>query len=201
MRTPDQTHLAHFWAEASPIGWSRVANVVSARHGYDLHRTARLQALLSMAMADGFIAGWFQKRQFAFWRPVTAIRNGATDGNPRTEPDPSWLPLRPTPALPDYPSTHSLLGAAAAEILRQFTGTNLFAFCMVSTTSLPAGSARCWDSFTQAELENAESRVLVGFHFRSAITAGVEVGRRLGRFTMRHALLRLDRTGNRTGAY
>ena len=193
VRTPDQTHLAHFWVEASPSGWSRVANVVSARHRYDLHRTARLQALLTMAMADGFIAGWFQKRHFAFWRPVTAIRKGDTDGNRRTEPDPSWQSLRPTPPLPDYPSTHSLLGAAAAEILRRFTGTNRFRFCMVSTTSVPAGSERCWDSFTQAELENAESRVLVGFHFRSAITTGVKVGRQVGQFAEQHALLPLSR--------
>jgi hypothetical protein len=89
-------------------------------------------------------------------------------------------------------STHSLLGAAAAEILRRFTGTNSFGFCMVSTTSVPTGSERCWDSFTQAELENAESRVLVGFHFRSAITTGVKVGRQVGQFAMQHALLPLS---------
>ena len=118
-RTADQTHVAHFWAEPSPSGWSRVGNLVSARFRYDLHRTARLQALLNMAMADGFVIGWYQKRHFASWRPVTAIRKGDTDANPRTAPDPSWLPLRPTPALPDYPSTHSLLGGAAAEILRR----------------------------------------------------------------------------------
>jgi hypothetical protein len=187
-RTPDQTHIAHFWAEPSPSGWSRVGNLVSARYGYDLHRAARLQALLNMAMADGFIVGWYQKRHFAFWRPLTAIRKADTDGNPITEPDPSWLSLRPTPPLPDYPSTHSLLGGAAAEILRRFTGTNGFPFCMTSTTSTPPGTERCWDSFTQAELENAESRVLAGFHFRFAIETGVHVGHKIGSFAMRHAL-------------
>jgi hypothetical protein len=116
---------------------------------------------------------------------------GDTDGNPATTPDPSWMSLRPTPPLPDYPSTHSLLGGAAAEILRRFTGTSRFPFCMVSATSTPSGTQRCWDSFTQAELENAESRVLVGFHFRSAIETGVEVGREVGRFAMRHSLLPL----------
>jgi len=192
-RTPDQTHVAHFWVEPSPSGWSRVGNLVSERYGYDLHRTARLQALLNMAMADGFVVGWFQKRLFAFWRPVTAIRAGDTDGNPRTDRDPSWLPLRPTPPLPDHPSTHSLLGGAAAEILRRFTGTSVFRFCMVSATSTPPGTQRCWRSFTRAELENAESRVLVGFHFRSAIETGVEVGREVGRFAIRHSLLPLHR--------
>jgi hypothetical protein len=194
-RTADQTHMAHFWAEPSASGWSRVGNVVSARHRYDLHRTARLQALLNMAMADGFVVGWFQKRHFAFWRPVTAIRNADTDRNPRTRPDPAWLSLRPTPALPDYPSTHSLLGGAAAEILRRFTGAGTFPFCMISTTSAPAGTQRCWHSFTHAELENAESRVLAGFHFRFAIETGIEVGRKVGQYATLHGLppLRTDR--------
>ena len=58
----------------------------------------------------------------------------------------------------------------------------------VSTTSTPSGTARCWESFTQAERENAESRVLVGFHFRFAIETGIDVGRKVGRFAMRHAL-------------
>jgi hypothetical protein len=147
-----------------------------------------LLALLTMAMADGFIAGWYQKRHYAFWRPVTAIRQAETDGNPATSPDPTWLPLRPTPALPDYPSTHSLLGGAAAEILRSFTGQDRFRFCMTSTTSVPAGAERCWNSFTQAEVENANSRVLVGFHFRFACTTGVEVGRTVGRFAIGHSL-------------
>jgi hypothetical protein len=187
-RTADQTHIAHFWAEASPIGWSRIGNIVSEREGYDLHRTARLLALLNLAMADGFIVGWYQKRHFAFWRPVTAIRKADADGNAATGPDPTWLSLRPTPALPDYPSTHSLLGAAAAEVLRRETGTDRFRFAMGSTTATPAGTERRWASFTQAELENAESRVLVGFHFRFACVTGVQVGRKVGRFAIGHAL-------------
>ncbi len=188
LRTADQTQLAHFWVEGSPVGWSRVGTIVSSRHGYDLHRTARLLALLNMAMADGFVAGWYQKRHFAFWRPVTAIRNAQTDGNPGTSPDPNWLPLRPTPAIPDYPSTHSLLGGAAAEILRRFTGQDHFRFCMTSTTSVPASAERCWNSFTEAELENARSRIAVGFHFRFACTTGVQVGRKVGSFAIRHSL-------------
>ena len=196
LRTADQTELGHFWAEGSPIGWSRVGSIVSSYRGYNLHRTARLLALLNMAMADGFIAGWYEKRHFAFWRPVTAIRKAETDGNPDTSPDQTWLPLRPTPALPDYPSTHSLLGGAAAEILRRFTERDHFRFCMTSTTSVPPGAKRCWRSFTEAELENANSRVVVGFHFRFATTTGVEVGRKVGRYAIRHSLRPLGHEGD-----
>jgi hypothetical protein len=125
---------------------------------------------------------------------VTAIRKADSDGNPSTEPDPSWLSMRPTPRLPDYPSTHSLLGGAAAEILHRFTRTDIFSFCMVSTTSTPLGTERCRETFTQAELENAESRVLAGFHFRFAIETGIGVGRKIGQFATRHALRPLSRS-------
>jgi hypothetical protein len=155
---------------------------VSARYGYDLHRTARLQALLNMAMPDGFVVGWFQKRHFAFWRPVTAIREGDIDGNPKTEPDPSWLSLRPTPALPDYPSTHSLLGGAAAEILRGFTGTSRFPFCMVS------------DDLRTVRDSGAGTHLL---------ETGVKVGRKVGKFALQHSLVPLswhDRRGPRRQA-
>ena len=190
-RTEDQTHTAHFWVEPSPAGWSRMGSLVAAQQGYDLHTTARLLALLNMAMADGFIIGWHQKTHFAFWRPVTAIHQADADGNPATQADTSWLPLRPTPPVPDYPSTHSLLGGAAAEILRQFTGTDAVDLCMASATSTPPGSTRCWHSFTEAELENAESRVLVGFHFRFATVTGIDVGRKVGSFAMSNALVPL----------
>src|SRR5262249_33160559 len=126
VRTPDQTAYAHFWAEASPRGWSRVRNTVSMQLAYDLHKTALLLAMLNTSMMDGFVAGWYWKRYYSFWRPITAIRKADTDGNPDTEPDPTWISLRVTPNTPDHPSTHSILGGAAAEILRQFTGTDYF---------------------------------------------------------------------------
>jgi hypothetical protein len=184
--------------------WQAAADAITAALERD-DRNPRWHVQLALALEglqrweaaagayDGFIVGWYQKRHLAFWRPVTAIRKADTDGNPRTEPDPTWLALRPTPQTPDYPSTHSLLGSAAAEILRRLTGTNAFSFCMASTTSTPPGSERCWRSFTQAELENAESRVLVGFHFRFAIETGVSVGRKVGRHATRHALRPLRR--------
>ena len=188
VRSADQTHLADFWREPSPLGWSRIGTIISEANGYDLHETARLLALLTMGMSDGFVTGWYWKRSHAFWRPVTAIQKADTDGNRHTAKDDTWLPLRPTPPLPDHPSTHSILGSVGAEILRRFTGSDHASFCMTSITALPAGSTRCWDSFTEAELENADSRVMVGFHFRTATDRGIQQGRRIGRYIIRHAL-------------
>ncbi|HUE85713.1 MAG TPA: hypothetical protein VMO26_06510 [Vicinamibacterales bacterium] len=77
-RTQDQTHSAHFWFEASNVGWSRIAAIYTVQNGTSLHETARLFALLNMAMADGYIAGFYWKRTHALWRPITAIRKGDT---------------------------------------------------------------------------------------------------------------------------
>ena len=52
-----------------------------------------------LAMADGAIACWEDKYHWRFWRPVTAIREAANDGNPATDPDPDWTPHR-DPAIP-----------------------------------------------------------------------------------------------------
>src|SRR5262249_2028609 len=186
VRTPDQTAYAHFWAEASPRGWSRVRNTVSMQLAYDLHKTALLLAMLNTSMMDGFVAGWYWKRYYSFWRPITAIRKADTDGNPDTEPDPTWISLRVTPNTPDHPSTHSILGGAAAEILRQFTGTDYFPFCMTSTTAVPAGAVRCWSSFPAAETENGEARIFAGFHFRKAVKNGIRLGRQIGKFASKH---------------
>src|SRR5262245_21935144 len=187
-RTADQTHLAHFWFEAPYDSWSRIAGIVVADKGYDLHQAARLYALVNMAVADGLISGWYWKRHYAFWRPITAVREAAGDGNPNTTEDPAWQPLRATPTHPDHPSTHSVTGGAAAEVLRRLTGSDEHRFCMTTLTAMPPGSIRCYESFSQAQDENSRSRVYAGIHFRSAIQDGDGLGRRIGRFAVAHAL-------------
>jgi PAP2 superfamily len=159
-------------------------NVAVDRH-VGLWDSARLFALLNMAMNDGYIASWHTKFDvYNYWRPVTAIQLAGTDGNPNTQADPTWTPLVTTPPIPDYDSGHSVEGGAAAEVLRRFFGTDHIRFAQCSRT-LPAGQTcadsspvvRSFTSFSQAANENGESRILVGFHFRKVVTAGIEHGR------------------------
>ena len=146
---------------------------------------ARLLGLLNIALTDGYIGAWETKYHHKFWRPVTAIHEAATDGNPDTEADPDWLPLVVTPPLPDHDSGHSVEGGAAAEVLRRFFRTDDIDFKTCSLT-LPDGQQcddavpvlRSYDSFTAAEEENGESRILVGFHFRKAVEDGIAHGNR-----------------------
>ena len=185
-RTEDQTQIARFWVESSPLAWNRLARGVALDRDVGLWESARLFGLLNLAMADGYIGSWFTKFQtYNYWRPVTAIRLAATDGNPATSADADWTPLEPTPPIPDYDSGHSVQGGAAAEALRLFFGTDDVDFTLCSRT-LPAGTCldpvpvtRSYDSFTEAADENGLSRILVGFHFRKAVVEGIAHGRKI----------------------
>jgi hypothetical protein len=194
-RTPDQTQIALFWYESSPVGWNRIARTVSVATGLDLWENARLFALLNLASADGYIAAFDAKYHYNFWRPITAIRLAGTDGNPDTSADAGWTPLLPTPAIPDYPSGHAVQGGAAAEMMKLFFGKDQIAFRTCSTT-LPSGSKcnepsqvlRSFSAFSEAAEENALSRILVGIHFRDAVSEGMEQGRKIAQQTFLHYL-------------
>ena len=184
-RTAEQTEIAHFWVESSPLAWNRIARTVARSERLDLWENARLFGLLNMAMADGYVGSWDTKYHYNYWRPVTAIREAATDGNPRTIADPTWTPLVTTPPIPDYDSAHSVEGGAAAAVLARVLG-NRVSFTACSLT-LPAGGCdspepvlRHFDSFSEAAAENAVSRIYVGFHFRDAVRTGVKHGDRIG---------------------
>ena len=171
--------------------WSRIARVVAQSQNLNSWDTARLLALVDIAMADGFIAGFATKYDFNFWRPVTAIRAGDTDGNDRTVADPNWSTYLNTPAIPDYTSTHSVLGGAASEVLRRFFHDDDIAF--TTTSGVPfAGITRSFNSFSQAARENGKSRIYAGIHFRSAVADGIKQGKKIGRFAFTHTLRPLD---------
>jgi hypothetical protein len=181
-RTPEQSEIAQFWYEDSPIGWNRIARTVVGQRRLDAWETARVLALVNIAMADGFIAGFEGKYRFRFWRPITAIRAAATDGNPGTEADATWEPFLVTPPVPDYPSTHTVLGAAAAEVLIALFGDRE-PYSMTST-SLP-GVTRRFKGFSGAAMENGASRVFAGIHFIRAVVDGYQQGRDVGRSASR----------------
>ncbi len=190
-RSPEQTRIAHFWYEFSDIGWNRIARVVARERGLDLWQGARFFALVNMALADSYVAGWDSKLHYDAWRPVTAIRAAATDGNTATLPDAAWEPLLPTPPIQDHPSTHSALGAAAAEVMAILLG-DAMPFAFASSSALPAQPVRRFSSFSAAAEENAESRVLAGLHFRFACDAGLALGRQIGRFAVAQHLKPLE---------
>ena len=187
-RTADETAYSKFWYEFSEAGWNRVARVAATNKKLNLFEAARLFALVDMALADAYIAGWDSKLHYSFWRPYTAVRAAANDGNDATGADVTWEPSEITPPIQDYPSTHSALGNAGAAVLAKLLGDNS-SFSMTSFTALPQGSTRSFTSFSHAANENASSRVMAGIHFRFSCNAGQAMGTMIGNWLVDHYLL------------
>jgi hypothetical protein len=197
VRNDDQAETAFFWFESEPM-WNDIARHVIERQALDPWRTARILALLNFAMADGCIASFEAKYRFRFWRPYTAIRGAAHDGNDGTAAEPGWVPLLWTPPgmppkflippIPDYPSTAAVTAAAAAAVLRVHLGET--AHFEIGSVTLP-GVTRRFASFEQAAREAGWSRVYGGIHFVRAVEDGLAQGRRIGRDISR-ALGRAD---------
>ena len=179
-RTAEQSEIARYWYEGSAQGWSRIARVMAAQAGLKQWETARLLAFVNASIADGFIAGFDTRYVYDFWRPVTAIRAADTDGNDATMADPAWESYLNTPAIPDYPSTHSVAGGAASAVLAHFFDNNQLTFSMTSGAPF-AGITRSFKGFSHAAQENAASRIYAGIHFRSACQDGIKLGEQIGR--------------------
>lgn len=197
-RTADQTEAALFWVESSPLAWNRIARTASESRHQDDWAAARLFGLLNMALADGYVASFETKYHYLYWRPVTAIREAATDGNPFTSPDVDWTPLVVTPPIPDYESAHTVEGAAAAAVMRGVFRTDHVRFATCSLT-LPDGQQcddadpvlRSFRTFSQAAVENGNSRVWNGFHFRTAVERGHELGGAIGELAVETEMQRV----------
>jgi hypothetical protein len=177
-RTAEQTEIARFWFEGAPA-WNRIARAVAGSRPLDAWDSARLLALTNMVMADGFIAGFKIRYVYDLWRPVTAIREGDTDGNDATAGDPSWNSLQNTPNVSEYPSTLSIFSGAAAVALAGVLGTDQVPFKVTSGPPFP-DITRSFTSFSQAAREGADSRIYAGIHFRTACEDGLTLGRKIG---------------------
>jgi membrane-associated phospholipid phosphatase len=177
-RTAEQSEIGRFWYESSPRGWNRIAREVAAARQFDVWENARLFALVNLAMADGYIAGFESKYYYNYWRPVTAIRERG---------DSEWLSYLWTPPVPDYPSNHTIEGAAAATVMARFFNTDFISFSMTSGAPYPGITRKFW-SFSEAARENGASRVLCGIHFSTAVNAGYIQGERIGEWAFEHAL-------------
>jgi len=177
-RVDEQSEVARYWYENSTQGWNRITREVAGTRGLDLHDDARLFALVNMAMADGYISVFDAKYHYLYWRPVTAIREaGGSD----------WLSYLGTPPIPDYPSGHTVAGAAVATVLARFFGSDYVAFQMVSGAPYPGITRRFW-SFSQAARENGASRVFAGIHFPTAVDQGYVEGESVGNWVFEHGL-------------
>jgi membrane-associated phospholipid phosphatase len=201
-RTPDQTHLAMWWKEFVESSHNRLAREIATRERSDLWDSARLFALLNMSITDAYISVFESKFFYNHWRPYTAIRWAAHDGNPDTVPDPQWNNThRHTYAFPSYPSAHGTASAAAMTILGKTFGDR-YRFTMSTPEVEQAGPlsakvrmvppTRSFTSFSAGAHECALSRVYLGIHFRYDSEQGERLGKKVGAYAWDHYLQSID---------
>ena len=144
-----------------------------------------------LATADASIACWDAKYAYNFWRPMTAIKSGDSDGNESTAADGAWAPLIATPPHPEYPSGHATNSSAMAMILESLFDDNPGVSIVVTQT----GITRQWRTFSEGVDEVIEARIYSGIHFRTADEVGARLGSKVARFVMKHALQRCPKRG------
>ena len=183
-RTADETTLAKFWG-AAPIWnvWNEIAQRLAVTRHASLEQTATVFANLDLTLADATIGLYDAKYHYLVWRPVTAIREGDTAGNPGIIGDPTWTPLAVTAADPSFPGAHATLSQAAATVLSAFYGDHLR--LSVSSDGDP-GVTRTFGSFQAAANEATLSRIFAGQHTMIDLVAGQQLGRDIADFVLRH---------------
>lgn len=182
-RSKDQTAMAHFWEATLPPIYHGLVLCVTDMPGRDLTRNARLLAVVTQAIDDAMIAIFDAKYHYAFWRPVTAIRNGDMDGNDATEADRAWTPLIDTPMHPEYPCAHCVLSSTVATILKAEIGTDGMP-PWTTTSSAVQNAARKWTDLDAFVEEVSLARLYDGVHFRFSTEAGNELGRQVGQLAV-----------------
>jgi hypothetical protein len=181
--TADEALTGRVWNGANQNYWNEIAQTASLAHNLTTAENARLFALLNLSFADGVIAFYDAKYTYNFWRPATAIRAAATDGNPETEADPNWLPeVGNTTPDPSYPGAHAVISAAGAEVLVSFFHNDHFEFSV--TSEVLAGVDRSFTSFSAAAEEATLSRIFAGVHFLFDLTAGQRLGNDVADFVV-----------------
>lgn len=179
-RSEEETLLARLFAGAGygpgPFAlWSHVGREVARGQQLSLSKTARLFALMSVAMHDGLQTAHTSKFIYGLWRPVTAIRQADTDLNDQTIAEPSWTPLLTTPPYPSHASNLTCIGASAAHALARVFHADAVPFTLTWTgTGGNANVTRSYATFSELADEAGRSRVYGGIHFQFEITASHE---------------------------
>jgi hypothetical protein len=186
-RSAQQTETARFWLMVGPPAYQPLARQIVLRKEMNLLDSARFMAVFAAALADAYIAVFDAKYAYEFWRPITAIRNGDTIGNPDVQRDATWQPIDLTPMHPEYPCAHCILSATAAAVIETLIGP--FEHEMTMTSATAPGVTHRWTTLAAFKEEVANARIWAGFHYRFSTKVGSEMGNRIGHYVADTMLL------------
>ncbi len=186
---PEQQEIAAFW-DCNPFAvstsghmslgfkkispgahWMNIISIASEKAHLSFNRHITLLTMGALTAMDAFISCWDEKYRSNRIRPETFINRYM---------DAKWQPLLQTPPFPEYPSGHSVVSAACAEVLTYFLGDH---FSFTDNTEIMFElQPRTFTSFRQAAQEAAISRLYGGIHYMDAIENGLAEGKALASY-------------------
>jgi hypothetical protein len=189
VRTPQQTEIGRFWSDNAAAQYSRSLRGLIDSQGLDTADAARLGAMFFVAGADSLTACWNAKYHYFFWRPLTAIRNAGSDGNPDTVADPNWMPLDVTPQHPEYPAAHGCVTQAVMDTLTAFFQTDEIPYSVTSTVT---GTTHSFNRFEDVVTEVDNARIFGGMHYHNSVKQGNWLGSQVTEYMLNHKFCRAD---------
>lgn len=170
--SPSEKQITDKWNNLKQhVVWNNFAvEIINNQNpSFDAWDTARVLALIHTAMADGTISMFKDIYTYYRWRPITAINPNPMSGG--------WECYSATPRVPEYPSTFGILGGATGKILtEEFTDQINIVFQSIPYTSID-----------QAVKDNTESKLYLGWNFRSTFQPSIEMGKEIGEFVYQNS--------------
>ena len=167
-------HIEFGIKKISPGGhWIGITGIACKKRNTTIEKTALTHVLVSLSMADAFIACWDEKYRSNRVRPETVIQQFFNRG---------WKPLLQTPPFPEYVSGHSVVSSTAADVLTQIFGDN-FSYLDDTEVEFDLPVVK-FSSFNAAAQQASISRLYGGIHFRDAIEQGNILGKRVSGLTL-----------------
>ncbi len=186
-RTPRRTEDARFWLMVIPGSNQPLAREIAIKQNMSVVDAARFMALVTIAEMDALIAVFDAKYHYTFWRPITAIRNGDTDGNAATARVATWQPIEITPPHPEYPCAHCIGSGAEASAIAAILGTDEIPEVTLTSPTMPGVTHR-YTNLHAFNDEVSEARIFAGFHWRFSTMVGKEMGWKIGAYTVETCL-------------
>lgn len=208
VRTQDQLEYGIYYGYdgtrqlcAPPTLYFAIVRQIMTQHQKSSVELLRALALCGVAMAEAGVAAWESKYHYNYWRPITAIRYTGAGMHPAAIPQSDWLCLGApasnvsnggknfVPGFPAYVSGHATFGGALFGVLRLLFGTDdvPFQFCsreLDGITTDNTGIARefkprSYLRLSQAEMENGDSRLVLGIHWHFDRDEGIKMGNKI----------------------
>ena len=195
-RSARQTEDARFWLMTGPRSTHPLERQIIIQKEMSVIESARFMAVIAAAEADALIAVLDAKYKYAFWRPITAIRNGDIDGNAATEREATWQPIDNTPMHPEYPCAHCIVSSALASAIEAMLDTADIPEVAMTSTTAPGVTHR-WTNVRAYADEVAAARIVAGFHYRFSNVVGQDMGRQIGAYTVKTIMQPLEQASAR----